>query len=86
MIEIDSAMADAIRRGDTGAFTAAAMAQPQYSSLTRSAITLAAAGGTTLAEAIATTSGLDTHGSVQKPATTLVAEELTDALLTGQVA
>jgi MSHA biogenesis protein MshE len=86
LIEVDSAMADAIRRGDTGAFALAAMTQPQYSSLTRSAITLAAAGGTTLAEVIATTSGLDTgNAATRKPIAELEGEELTDAVLHGQV-
>jgi MSHA biogenesis protein MshE len=59
LIELDRGLADCIRRGDTHAFQDAARAQTGYSSLTRSAIELAAAGKTTLAEVIATTTGLD---------------------------
>ncbi len=59
LIEVDRPLADAIRRGDSQGFADAARLQPGYTSLTRSAIELAAAGTTTLAEVIATTSGLD---------------------------
>src|SRR3954468_846075 len=59
LIELDRGLADCIRRNDTAGFADTARAQNGYASLTRSAIDLAAAGKTTLAEAIATTSGLD---------------------------
>jgi MSHA biogenesis protein MshE len=83
LIEIDSALADAMRSGDSGAFERAALSQQGYTSLTRSAIELAAAGGTTLAEVISTTSGLDSISSTASPR--IVAdEELSDALLSGR--
>jgi MSHA biogenesis protein MshE len=83
LIEIDSTMADAIRAGDSGAFERAALSQPGYTSLTRSAIELAAAGGTTLAEVIATTSGLD-FANPATSAQNASDEELSDALLSGR--
>jgi MSHA biogenesis protein MshE len=86
LIEIDSVMADAIRTADAGAFGRAARAQEGYSSLTGSAIELAAAGGTTLAEAIATTSGLDMvdHSTRMAAAAPPTEEEISDAILSGQ--
>jgi MSHA biogenesis protein MshE len=83
LIEIDSTLADAIRAGDSGAFERAALAQPGYTSLTRSAIELAAAGGTTLAEVIATTSGLD-FANPPTSAQNVSEDELSDALLSGR--
>jgi MSHA biogenesis protein MshE len=81
LIEVDGALADAIRGGDSRVFSTRVRAQPGYRSLTQSAIDLAAAGRTTLAEVIATTSGLDmatrTH-AVDSPASEA---ELSDALL-----
>jgi MSHA biogenesis protein MshE len=59
LIELDRSLADCIRRGDTHNFADIARQQVGYASLTSSAIDLAASGKTTLAEAIATTSGLD---------------------------
>jgi MSHA biogenesis protein MshE len=83
LIEIDSTLADAIRAGDSGAFERAALSQPGYSSLTRSAIELAASGGTTLAEVIATTSGLD-FANPPTSAQNVSEDELSDALLSGR--
>jgi MSHA biogenesis protein MshE len=83
LIEVDRPLADAIRRADSQGFADAARAQVGYTTLTRSAIDMAAAGKTTLAEVIATTSGLD--DPLQEPRRAAPAlEELTDALLTGQ--
>ena len=83
LIEVDRALADAIRSGDGQAFTDAARAQMGYTSLTRSAIDLAAAGKTTLAEVIATTSGLDDPmQELRRPVAP--SEEHSDALLSGQ--
>src|SRR4051812_45686559 len=83
LIELDRTLGDCIRRTDLQGFADAARAQSGYSSLTRSAIDLAAAGKTTLAEAIATTSGLD--DPLQEPrraaVSDVVSEELTDAML-----
>ncbi|MEO8065092.1 MAG: GspE/PulE family protein [Pseudomonadota bacterium] len=84
LIEVDRALADAIRRADSQAFTDAARRQTGYTSLTRSAIDLAATGKTTLAEVIATTSGLDDpllDARGAGPST----EDVTEALLMGQV-
>ena len=71
------------RRNDTAAFSDTARAQNGDASLTRSAIDLAAAGKTTIAEAIATTSGLD--DPLQEPRRAAAgepeSEELTDAIL-----
>jgi MSHA biogenesis protein MshE len=84
LIELDRALGDCIRRSDLQGFADAARAQSGYSSLTRSAIELAAAGKTTLAEVIATTSGLDDPlqepGRVTQPA---AGEALSDAILSG---
>ncbi len=83
LIEVDRSLADAIRRADPQGFADAARAQMGYTTLTRSAIDMAASGKTTLAEVIATTSGLD--DPLQEPRRGAPAiEELTDALLSGQ--
>ena len=86
LIELDRSLADCIRKGDSQAFADLARAQNGYSSLTRSAIDLAATGKTTLAEAIATTSGLDdplqeTRRTVTVPVLT---EEVAEGLLSGR--
>jgi MSHA biogenesis protein MshE len=83
LIEVDRPLADAIRRSDSQGFADAARAQNGYSSLTRSAIDMSAMGKTTLAEVIATTSGLDEslQESTRAPP---AAEVLSDALLSGQ--
>jgi MSHA biogenesis protein MshE len=83
LIEVDRPLADAIRRADPQGFTDAARAQVGYTSLTRSAIDMAAGGRTTLAEVIATTSGLDDPLQDSRR-TTPGSEELSDALLSGQ--
>jgi MSHA biogenesis protein MshE len=59
LIELDRSLADCIRKGNTQAFADVARQQMGYVSLTSSAIELAGQGKTTVAEAIATTSGLD---------------------------
>jgi len=85
LIEVDRQLADAIRRGDPQAFADAARGQAGYTTLTRSAIDMAAAGKTTLAEVIATTSGLDDPSQeFRRPSLPLAPEELSDALLSGQ--
>jgi MSHA biogenesis protein MshE len=85
LIELDRSLADCIRRGDTQAFADTARRQVGYSSLTSSAIDLAAAGKTTLAEVIATTSGLDDplEETRSLKALTLPEGELAEALLSG---
>jgi MSHA biogenesis protein MshE len=81
LIELDRGLADCIRRADTQGFADAARARNGYASLTRSAIDLAAAGKTTIAEAIATTSGLDDPLQEPRRAPATEGDELTDALL-----
>ncbi|MEO8019926.1 MAG: GspE/PulE family protein [Pseudomonadota bacterium] len=83
LIEVDRSLADAIRRADPQGFADSARAQVGYTSLTRSAIDMAAGGKTTLAEVIATTSGLDDPLQDARRAAPASAE-LTDALLSGQ--
>ena len=59
LLELDRTLADAIRRGDLKTLDEAAHARPDYVSLTQSALDLALRGVTTLAEAVAVTSGLE---------------------------
>jgi len=59
LLEIDRTLAEAIRTGDLKALDEAAHSRPDYVSLTQSALELAARGVTTLAEAVAATSGLE---------------------------
>jgi len=84
LIEVDRALADAIRRADPQGFADAARAQVGYTTLTRSAIDMAAAGKTTLAEVIATTSGLDDPMQETRRTPLPASDELSDALLSGQ--
>ena len=59
LLEIDRQLADAIRRGDLRELDESAHNRSDYVSITQSALDLAAAGVTTLAEAMAVTSGLE---------------------------
>jgi MSHA biogenesis protein MshE len=59
LLEVDRALADAIRRGDLSELDDVARSRPNYISLTQGALDLAARGITTLAEAIAVSSGLE---------------------------
>jgi MSHA biogenesis protein MshE len=83
LIQIDATMAEGIRNGDAVAFSRAALAQTGYKSLTRTAIDLAAAGGTTLEEAIAITSGLDAVQTAP-PDLPRNEDELAESMLTGR--
>jgi hypothetical protein len=83
-----------VRAGDTQKFADVARAHSEYSSLTRSAIDLAAQGKTTISEAIATTSGLDDPLEQSREETRSMKalklpdpsgpDELSDALLSGR--
>jgi MSHA biogenesis protein MshE len=89
LIELDRSLADCIRSGDTQKFADVARVQNDYSSLTRSAINLAAQGKTSIAEAIATTSGLDdpleeTRSMKALKLPEAASEEISDALLSGR--
>jgi len=59
LLEIDRQISEAIRRGDLKELDQAAHSRPGYISLSRSALDLAVSGITTLAEAMAVTSGLE---------------------------
>jgi MSHA biogenesis protein MshE len=59
LLELDRGLADAVRRNDSIGFSEAARKRPGYISLTRAALELAGRGGTSLAEAISITSGLE---------------------------
>jgi MSHA biogenesis protein MshE len=59
LLEIDRSLADAIRRGELRELDEVAHNRSDYLSLTQGALDLATAGVTTLAEAIAVTSGLE---------------------------
>jgi len=59
LLEVDRPLADAIRRGDPMEFMNVARNRPNFVPLVKSALDLAACGITTLAEAIAVTSGID---------------------------
>jgi MSHA biogenesis protein MshE len=59
LLEIDRGLADAIRRGDAIEFGNAARERPGFVSLAQGALQLASQGVTSLAEAIAVTSGLE---------------------------
>jgi MSHA biogenesis protein MshE len=89
LIEMDRSLADCVRRGNTQTFADTARQQVGYVSLTSSAIALAASGKTTIAEAIATTSGLDDPLEETRSLRTLtlpaggIDGELADGLLSG---
>jgi MSHA biogenesis protein MshE len=59
LLELDRGLADAVRRNDAIGFGEAARARPGYVTLTRAALQLAGEGGTSLAEVIGITSGLE---------------------------
>jgi MSHA biogenesis protein MshE len=59
LLEIDRSLADAVRRGELRELDEVAHNRPDYVSLTQGALELARAGVTTLAEAMAVTSGLE---------------------------
>lgn len=59
LLEIDRPLADAIRRGDPVEFMNVARGRPSFVPLASSALELAAKGGTSLAEVIAVTSGIE---------------------------
>lgn len=59
LLEINEAMADALRRDDSGAFNIAAKTDPHYQPLVYSALELAAEGVTTLEEVFRVTEQMD---------------------------
>jgi MSHA biogenesis protein MshE len=68
LLEIDRGLADEIRRGDLEGFARAARSRTSYVPLAQSAIDLALAGATSVAEAMAVGSGLEELTDVDAPA------------------
>lgn len=83
LLTIDGELADAIRRGDVEAFVHAARNRPGYVPIASSAIDLALAGVTSLAEAMAVGSGLEEYTEGTAPGQPL-AEAAVDRLLERQ--
>jgi MSHA biogenesis protein MshE len=86
ILEIDRALADAVRRGDFEGFARAARSNEGYVPLAQCAIDLALAGGTSLSEAMAVGSGLEElvdPGAQASPAddSAPLAEDKVDTLL-----
>jgi MSHA biogenesis protein MshE len=81
MLELDRALADAIRRNDSLGFSEAARRRRGYIPLTHAALQLAGQGVTSLAEAISVTSGLDEQEELVEPllAEALAAETLSQS-------
>jgi MSHA biogenesis protein MshE len=80
MLEIDRPMADAIRRGDAMEFAEAVRRHDNFVTLADAALELVAAGTTSIAEAIAVTSGLD-ENEVDVPQAKTVSQSDADSLL-----
>ena len=59
LLELDAPLADALRREDTEAFVRLARERPHYRPLVRNAIDFAAAGTTTIAEAMRLSTGIE---------------------------
>jgi MSHA biogenesis protein MshE len=86
LLEIDRPLADAIRRGDANEFADAARSRPSYTPLASSAIDLALAGVTSIAEAMAVGSGLEEFTDAEvAPAVPAATEALPEALADAQV-
>jgi MSHA biogenesis protein MshE len=82
ILEIDRALADAVRRGDLEGFARAARASTGYTPLAQAAIDFALGGMTSVAEAMAVGSGLEELVDVDPVAP--IAEAAVDALLERQ--
>ncbi len=80
LLEIDRALADAIRRGDAIQFAELARKRPDFKTLAEAALDLVANGTTSVAEAMAVTSGLE-ENEVDLPQVELVSQAETDSLL-----
>jgi MSHA biogenesis protein MshE len=80
LLELDRSLADAIRRGDSGEFGRLVQDKNDYVTLTDGALQLVASGVTSVAEAIAVTSGLD-ENEPEVPRIEAVSQAETDSLL-----
>jgi MSHA biogenesis protein MshE len=78
LLEIDRALADAIRRGDAEAFAKIARSRPGYTPIASGAIDLALQGVTSLEEAMAVGSGLEefVEGSAEQALADAAVEQL----------
>jgi MSHA biogenesis protein MshE len=83
LLEIDSALADSIRRGDLREFELTARSRPDYVSLATSAYDLAREGFTTVAEAIGVDSSLDDAVSSEPAGPSLLEEALAEETVGG---
>jgi MSHA biogenesis protein MshE len=80
LLEIDRPLADAIRRGDSSAFTDIVRAREDFHTLADAALELVADGSTTVAEAMGVTTGLDENEPVV-PTIEAVSQDDADSLL-----
>jgi MSHA biogenesis protein MshE len=80
LLELDRGLADAIRRGDAMQFAELARTRPGFTSLSDAALELVAAGTTSIAEAIAVTTGLS-ENEVELPKAETVSQTDIDSLL-----
>jgi MSHA biogenesis protein MshE len=81
MLEMDSTLTDAIRRGDLHGLDATARGRPGFVPLARSALELAARGTTSLAEALAVASGIDDEADPEACEATACADSLVEEAL-----
>ena len=80
LLELDRPLADAIRRGDATQFADIARKREDFTTLADAALELVANGTTSVAEAMAITSGLN-ESEPDLPAVELVSQAETDSLL-----
>jgi MSHA biogenesis protein MshE len=80
LLELDRGLADAIRRGDAIEFANLARKKSGFTTLADAALHLVANGTTSIAEAIAVTSGLD-EGAVEMQVAEAVSQTDVDSLL-----
>jgi MSHA biogenesis protein MshE len=85
LLELDRGLADAIRRGDATEFANLARSRASFTSLADAALELVANGTTSVAEAMAITSGLD-EGEVEMPKAETVSQSDIDSLLEDVIA
>ncbi len=78
LLEIDRALADAIRRGDAMEFAEIVRRRDSFVTLAKAALELVADGTTSVAEAMSVTSGLEEHDT---PAVESISQDETDSLL-----
>jgi MSHA biogenesis protein MshE len=80
LLELDRVLADAIRRGDANEFASLVRQRQNFTSLADAALELVANGTTSVAEALATTAGLD-ENEPDVPQSEAVSQDDIDSLL-----